>query len=248
MPIRWCRKRWVPSWPWLRSIRTVRASSGSSVTTTPPSPGPPKDFTWTKENRPASPQVPAGRPSRTAPWATAESSIRRRPWRSARARIRGMSAITENMWAGISALVRAVIRASAASGSMTRVRGSMSANTGVAPTPRTVLASGAQPNAGTITSSPAVMPMARRMRVSAVVPLPQAMTSAAPRSVRSRSSKRAVRSPRMKRWAGSVATSWTTSRSRSRSSSKRSGGKNGISGGVVAVIGAFRAGSRGPGR
>ncbi len=55
---------------------------------------------------PGVPHSPAGVPSRTAPWATAESSTRRSPSAAARAVKRGMSAMTENMWAGTRALVR----------------------------------------------------------------------------------------------------------------------------------------------
>ncbi len=113
--------------------------------TAPPSPAVPNVFTWTKENTPASPHVPAGRPSSTPPCATAESSTSRTPCRRAISRIRGMSAITENMCAGMTAFVRGPIARSTSAGSTTIVTGSMSAKTGVAPRLATVLPSGAQP-------------------------------------------------------------------------------------------------------
>ena len=127
----------------------------------------------------------------------------------------------------MTALVRAVIRRSVSSGSMTMVHGSTSAKTGVPPAFATELATGWQQKAGTITSSPGPMPSAATDRLSPPVPLEQATTSPAPVSSRSARSSSAVRVPRMNFWSGPTATSCRIFSSASRSASKRSGGKKG---------------------
>ena len=72
-------------------------------------------------------------------------------------------------WTGISALVRGVIAASAASRSMRPWPGSLSTSTGVAPACSTAFAEATNVIAGTRTSSPGPMPSAMSASVSAAV-------------------------------------------------------------------------------
>src|SRR5690606_27567635 len=70
---------------------------------------------------------------------------------------------------GMMTLVRGVIAASTASGSMHKVSASMSTSTGLAPTCSTTLAVAAKVRAGTITSSPGPTPSATRATWSPAV-------------------------------------------------------------------------------
>ena len=96
----------------------------------------------------------------------------------------------------------------------------MSAKTGAAPTLMTAPASGAQPNAGTTTSSPGAVPRARSTSVSAQVPLEQATTSAAPSSGPQRLFQPLRPSPRMNRWVSLTPMAWMMRASVSRSPAK----------------------------
>ena len=75
------------------------------------------------------------------------------------------------MWTGSSAAVRSVTAARAASGSRLSVTGSMSANTGRAPSYSGAFAEATNENGVVITSSPAFTPAARSARCRPAVPL-----------------------------------------------------------------------------
>ena len=92
-----------------------------------------------------------------------------------------MRAQCPNRWTSSSARVRVPTRSAAERGSIANVSGSMSANTGVAPTRATASAVAANVNAGTITSSPGPTSSARSARTSASVPLAQPIACAPPR-------------------------------------------------------------------
>src|SRR3954447_22229328 len=89
------------------------------------------------------------------------------------------------------ALVRGVIARSAEAGSRLYVRGSTSANTGVAPFCHTALAVAMNDSDGTITSSPGPTPDTYSANCSAVVQFVVATASGAPtRSANARSNSR----------------------------------------------------------
>lgn len=71
------------------------------------------------------------------------------------------------------AFVRFDTTLSTLSQSMLKVRGSISANTGLPPSSATASAAATNENAGTITSSPGRSPTAIKANVIASVPLPQ---------------------------------------------------------------------------
>jgi hypothetical protein len=102
-----------------------------------------------------------GLPFQLEPMACAASSITRSLYFSAIAYKRSMSTGLPARYTGMIALVRGVIAASSLSRSMLRVTGSMSANTGVAPTSRITLAVATQEIGVVMTSSPAPMPAIR---------------------------------------------------------------------------------------
>ena len=120
--------------PWKRRSRTRSARSALPETTMPASPKAGKFLVGKNENVARSPKLPALRPSSVAPNAWAASSITARPWRLATSRRPGISAGPPNTCTATMARVRSVTAASAACGSRLNVPGSMSANTGVAPT------------------------------------------------------------------------------------------------------------------
>ena len=78
--------------------------------------------------------------------------------------------------------VRAVTRAAASAGSRLSVAGSTSAKTGMPPASTTASAVAKKVKAGTITSSPAFTPSARRARTSASVPFATPTHPAAPKN------------------------------------------------------------------
>jgi hypothetical protein len=112
--------------PWKRSIRIVSATASSVHATRPPSPSAKRFFVGKKLNVEQTPVVAT--PS--APNAWAASSRSGMP--SAASSPRGAG--RPKRWTGTIAFVRSVIRPETSAGSRLSVTGSMSANTGVAPT------------------------------------------------------------------------------------------------------------------
>jgi hypothetical protein len=85
------------------------------------------------------------------------------------------------MCTGISPRVRGVMRAATLAGSRLKLSGSMSANTGVAPTMEIASAEAKKVNGVVITSSPGPMSSARNASTSASVPLATPVAWSAPR-------------------------------------------------------------------
>jgi len=106
------------------------------------------------ENAPASPMAPMRRPSYSAPWAWAQSSMIASPCFAAMALRAFMSQGIPAICTAMIAFVYGVMAASTAAGSRQNVSRSMSANTGTAPTEMTELADAMKVYGGTITSSP----------------------------------------------------------------------------------------------
>src|ERR1019366_2882953 len=98
------------------------------------------------------------------------SSTTGMPCFAARARIGSISAESPNRWTTTMARVRGVMHAAIWSGSRLNVPGSISANTGRAPSALTALPVAINVNAGTMTSSPAPTPHACSASSSASVP------------------------------------------------------------------------------
>ena len=112
--------------PWKRSIRTRSATSSSRQATSPPSPSANRFLVGKKLKVEQTPVLATP----AAPNACAASSISGRP----RAASSASGAGRPKRCTGMIAFVLGVIRAATSSGSRLRVTGSMSANTGVAPT------------------------------------------------------------------------------------------------------------------
>ena len=116
------------------------------------------------------------------------------------------------------ATVRGVIAAATASGSRQKLPGSMSANTGVAPTSRTALALAAKEKDGTMTSSPGPRLSAIRESWSAEVPELTATQCRPPTTAPNSCSKPATSGPcttmplRSTRTAASISASPMTGR------------------------------------
>src|SRR4051794_25424319 len=106
-----------------------------------------------------------------------------------------MSAGSPIWWTGMIAFVRSEIADSAAAGSRLYVRGSTSANTGVAPFCQTALAVAMNDIDGTITSSPGPTPDAWSANCSAVVQLVVATASGAPTRSANAASNSRTRGP-----------------------------------------------------
>ena len=122
------------------------------------------------ENIAKVPNAPTGVPFRAAPWAWAASSNRRRPCASAMACNWSIFAGWPYRCTGMIAFVRSVIAASTEAGSRVKSSSAMSAKTGVAPVSATEFAVAAKVNEGTMTSSPAPMPLDNRPRCRPEVP------------------------------------------------------------------------------
>jgi hypothetical protein len=145
--------------------------SGSFVTVMPPSPKPPRFLLGKNEKQPISPIEPAFRRcASNAPMACAASSITGMPRSRAAASIGSMSATLPYKCTGISAFVLAVIAATAADASMLYVTGSMSTNTGVAPSRAITPAVAKNEYVVVTTSSPGPMSSAISAASSASVP------------------------------------------------------------------------------
>src|SRR5580765_3503806 len=98
------------------------------------------------------------------------------------------------------AFVRGVSARAMAAGSALNVIGSMSTNTGVAPTRLTDPAVAKNENVGVITSSPGPMPSAMSTASSASVPDETVTASATPSMAANSASIASTSGPRMKRW------------------------------------------------
>ena len=136
------------------------ASASSFITRQPPSIVVMFLFAW-KLNETKSPVVPIGLPFQLLPKDWAASSTTRSPWSFASAWSRSRSTGRPVRSTGMSARVFEVIVASTASRSRLRVTGSMSANTGRAPTSSTMFDVETQVSGDVITSSPSPMPAMR---------------------------------------------------------------------------------------
>ena len=106
-----------------------------------------------------------------------------------------ISAHWPNKWTGTIARVLSVIRCSTSAESRLNVAGSMSANTGTAPSRRTHPPVAKNVNDGTITSSPGPIPMAIMATSSASVPLETPSACRVPQYAASSASKAATSSP-----------------------------------------------------
>ena len=190
--------------PWVRNNRSRAASSPSLVTVMPPSPQQPRFLLGKKENALAQLNSPAMRHSPPifcrAPIAWAASSMIRRSCRSATACNRSMGAIWPNKWTGTIARVLDVTAASTASGSMLKVSGSISTNTGLPPELAMAPAVAKNVNGVVMTSSPVASSSALSGSNSASVPLAHAMPCSAAESEAIACSSSPTCSPMMNRW------------------------------------------------
>ncbi len=121
------------------------------------------------------------------------------------------------------AFVRGVTAASTAAGSRVSVRGSTSANTGVAPSYMTQFADATKENGDVIASSPGPSPASRAQRWRPAVPLETAAAWRAPTRSANASSKRAIIGPSDRRPERS--TSRRSSSSRSSTNGARAGSR-----------------------
>src|SRR5919197_2889183 len=137
------------------------------------------------------------------------------------------------MWTGSSAAVRSVTAAASASGSRLSVRGSMSANTGRAPSNSITLALATNENGEVTTSSPADTPTARSARCSPAVPLDTALACGAPTHWANSRSNSGTRGP---------SESWPE-RSTSITAASSSRPRRGLASGMVSVAVVMRRGS-----
>src|SRR5687768_5486894 len=112
----------------------------------------------------------------------------------------GMSAHSPYRCTGRMAFVRGVRARATAAGSTLKVSGSISTNTGVAPTRLTQPAVAKNENVGVMTSSPAPMPSAISTTSSASVPDETAMASSTPIMAASSRSRPSTSGPLMNRW------------------------------------------------
>ena len=177
--------------PWKRSMRTRSATSSSRQATSPPSPSANRFLVGKKLNVEQTPVWAT--PS--APNACAASSISGSPSAASSPSDAGRP----KRCTGTIAFVRVLIRVATSSGSRLRDTGSMSANTGVAPTRAIASAVAKNVNAGQTTSSSRPIPSASSARTIASVPFATPTACGTPRNAAASLSNASTSGPKMRR-------------------------------------------------
>src|SRR5262249_13256239 len=144
--------------------------------------------------------LPTNSPPYLEPMACAASSIITMFFPATAVLMAFMSAAKPNKWTGMTAFVVGVIAAGIRDGSMLKVAGSISTNTGFAPTRAIEPAVATKLKGVVMTSSPAPTPAAIKARTSASEPEAQETANFALNSFAYSSSRALTSAPKMKIW------------------------------------------------